>query len=175
MFSKARHCSKALQHNVCMMLHDVCLVSAWCLFGVCMMLHDAAWCCMMSAWCLHDAAWCMYDAAWCCMMHVMAIKLLTADPLLTRMMEAEHIGCLNHVCPLSTLCALVNIPTCPNFSMGITPHWTPVPRLIGFTAGGGLAAAGRDWNLEKCKCCKLFKSSSPALLLCTSSFKYIKH
>ena len=65
---------------------------------------------------------------------MMSIIHLTAHPLLTRTMEAEHIGCVNHVCPLSTLCALVNIPTCPNFSMGITPHWTPAPRLIGFTA-----------------------------------------
>ena len=115
----ARHCS-IMSAWCCMMLHDVCLVSAWCLFGVCMMLQGV-----------------------CMMLHVMAIILLTADPLLTRMMKAEHIGCLNHVCPLSTLCALVNIPTCPNFSMGITPHWTPVPRLIGFTADGGLAA-GRE-------------------------------
>ena len=72
-------------------------------------------CSMMSAWCLFEV----------CILHnacMMSIIHLTAHPLLTRTMEAEHIGCVNHVCPLSTLCALVNIPTCPNFSMGITPH-----------------------------------------------------
>ena len=124
-----------------------------------------------AAWCLHGV-WCLHELHDACMMSIIH---LTAHPLLTRTMEAEHIGCVNHVCPLSTLCALVNIPTCPNFSMGITPHWTPAPRLIGFTADSWWWPARGIGIWKNVNAANFSRVSAVTLLLCTSSFKCMKY